>query len=198
MYFTDFTLNKSKDKTIIFIHGAYGTAGYWLPYLKSFNGYKIILLDMDYSAILNTNNDLDLTKLLLENYISDHNLVAVISHSLGTNFSNIFNKQNQVLNFNICPMVYSKRINTDNFNIELQSRIKFKDVKLRTNENLTLKLIEDSKGFISDRIFYLIPKADEFFIYDFPCGIQKISFSGDHFDIDNALNIIVNKLESEI
>jgi hypothetical protein len=198
MYFSDFTFNKSKDRTLIFIHGAYGTAGYWLPYLKVFNNYKIIVLNMNYSAILNTNKDLNLTKLLLEKYVLEHNLVAVISHSLGTIFSNIFNINNQVLNFNICPMVYSERTNIDNFNIELQSRINSKGVELRTNANLTVKLIEDSKSFISDRIFYLIPQADNFFIYDFPFSIQKIYFTGNHFEIENALNIIATNLVSEI
>ena len=41
-------LNKSKNKTIVFIHGFYANAGYWLPYLPFFKDYKIILFNLDY------------------------------------------------------------------------------------------------------------------------------------------------------
>lgn len=194
MYFSDFTYNKSKSKTIILIHGAYGTAGYWLPYLKLFDNFKIIVLNMDYSAILNTSKDLNLTKKLLNKYVNEQNLIAVISHSLGTIFSNFLTSQNQSLNFNLCPMVYSKRINIEKFGTELHSKLGPKNLKIKTDSNLTFKLIEQSKTYNSERTYYFVPLLDNFFIYDFPLEAKKIDFEGDHFEIKNALNLIIKKL----
>jgi hypothetical protein len=195
MYFSYFIFNKSKAKTIILIHGAYGTAGYWLPYLNLFNNYKIIVFNMNYSAILNSDKDLNITKLLLEKFVLEQNLIAVISHSLGTIFSNFFSSKKQVLNFNICPMVYSKKINSEKFNIELQSNFNPKNIKLKTNINLINNLIEESKKIISTTIFYFTPILDNYFIYDFPLEVQKIEFKGDHFRIENAINMVVKEID---
>ena len=51
-----YIFNKSKKKTIIFIHGLFGNSGFWLPFLPIFKHFKIILLDIDYSKLFE--NDL--------------------------------------------------------------------------------------------------------------------------------------------
>ena len=51
-----YIFNKSKKKTIIFIHGLFGNSGFWLPFLPIFKNFKIILLDIDYSKLFE--NDL--------------------------------------------------------------------------------------------------------------------------------------------
>lgn len=196
MYFSDFTYNKSNDKAIILIHGAYGSAGYWLPYLNLFDNYKIIVLNMDYSKILNKHQDLNNTKILLKKYQTENNIVAVIAHSLGTIFSNIISNRKDIIIYNICPVVYSKRINIQKFNIELKAKLNNKNSDSKTSPYLIEELIEDSKRYISKKLFYYIPYYDHYFIYNFPKKIQFFNFFGDHFDIKNSIIEISNKLKS--
>ena len=79
-----YIFNKSKKKTIIFIHGLFGSSGYWLPFLKYFKNFKILILDVDYPKIFIENpNKIDLHK-LLESMLEDFNEYILISHSMGT------------------------------------------------------------------------------------------------------------------
>ena len=194
MYFSDFTYNKSKDKSIILIHGAFGSAGYWLPYLNLFYNYKIIVLNMDYSKILNNHEDLINTKLLLQKYQTEYNIVSIIAHFLGTIFSHNISNRKDIIIFNICPVVYSIRINIQKFNIELMAKLNYKNSDSKTSPQLIKELIEESSRYISNELFYYIPYFDNYFIYNFPKNLQIINFFGDHFDIKNSIIEISHKL----
>jgi hypothetical protein len=194
MYFSDFIYNKSKDKSIVLIHGAYGSAGYWLPYLHFFDNYKIIVLNMDFSKILNKNEDLIIAKILLQKYQTENNVVAIVAHSLGTIFSNIISNRKNIFIFNICPVAYSKRVNIEKFKVELRAKLNSKNTNIKTSPHLIKNLIEESTRYITNELFYYIPYMDDYFIYDFPQNVHLFKFNGNHFDIQNSIFEISSKL----
>ena len=40
--------NKSKNKSVLFIHGLFSSSGFWLEHLRQFRDFRIILCDIDY------------------------------------------------------------------------------------------------------------------------------------------------------
>ena len=94
-------LNKDKVKVIVFIHGFYANAGFWLSYIDYFNEYCLVFLNYDF---LN-NNKIEKEKNLFNCIVkkNGHDIVAIISHSLGTFFSSTLMLSKNVIQFDICP-----------------------------------------------------------------------------------------------
>lgn len=186
-------LNKSKDKSIILIHGFYANAGYWLSYLPFFRDYKIILLNLNYFSLLNSNDKVktifnDLKTLQLENRIE-----AIISHSLGTIISSFIIYPSIGFHFDICPVSYAFRSDTNGFVNDLNFRINESGNTIRNNLNLVDLLIKETSDYMMKSSFLYIPNSDQYFKYKSTDNPEFI-FEGDHFEIENAISHIITQL----
>jgi hypothetical protein len=186
-------LNKSKNKSIVFIHGFYANAGYWLPYLPFFKDYKIILLNLDYFLLLDSNNKISKVTETLESLNLENNIHSIIGHSLGTIISNFFNYSSIKYHFDICPVSYASRIDTNGFINDILSRINESEENIKRNLNLVDLFIIESKDFMVKKSKHFIPDADQFFNYKSTAN-AKFIFKGDHFNITNAISHIVKFL----
>ncbi len=190
MIFDKLILNKSKDKSILFIHGFYANAGYWLPYLSFFKEYKIILLNLDYNCLLNTNDKKSKVIESIQSLKLENNIHAIIGHSLGTIISNFINCPSIKFHFDICPVSYASRINTSGFVNDIRSRINEHEINIKTNLNLVDLFINESKDYMLKKSILFIPNEDQYFIYKSTTN-TAFTFKGDHFDITNAISDIV-------
>ncbi|NQV77757.1 MAG: hypothetical protein HQ490_05310 [Lutibacter sp.] len=194
MITTQIVLNKSRDKTLVFIHGFYANAGFWLPYLPYFKEYKIVLLNINYSVLLNSNKQIAVITENISALRFDDGVVAVISHSLGTIFSNFINDHSKYVFFDICPVAYSNRSDTNGFVNDILLRVGETKKNIRNNLLLVDLLIYKSREFILDNRLLFIPDSDQYFTYQKTSNSEFI-FKGDHFEITNAISLINNMLK---
>jgi hypothetical protein len=186
-------LNKSKDKTIVFIHGFYANAGYWLPYLPFFKGYKIVLLNLNYFELLNSTDKVHAIFDLVKNLQLGNRLEAIVSHSLGTIISNFICKKSIGFHFDICPVSYALRSDTNGFVNDIKLRINESRFSIRRNLSLVDLLIKDTSEYMSKNSFLYIPDSDKYFSYKSTDNPEYI-FKGDHFEIVNAISHITTLL----
>ena len=191
-----FIFNKSKSNAIIFIHGFYANSGFWLNYFFLFKEFKIILLDINYNEILDLNlNKNDLNQRLKFQQESS-NVVAIISHSLGSVISDIWFRDASYYKYNICPITLAKRSNSIDFISYVSDRVKQDHETISNKMDLVDNfLVELRNDFNYSGINYL-PNNDEYFQYT-PITEKSIEFEGNHFDIENALSQILHQLSIE-
>ena len=187
-------INKEKVKAIVFIHGFYANAGFWLNYIDYFNEYCLIFLNFDF---LN-NNKIETEKNLFKCIVkkNGHDIIAIISHSLGTFFSSTLMLSKNIIQFDICPIGIGRNVNKSGF---------INTISLKTNQKEEiilndLKFIEYqffNKSFFqnSDNKILFIPDSDNYFNY-LDSVFLKVYFSGDHFNISNAIIDIKIQIES--
>ncbi len=178
-------LNKEKQKTILFIHGFYANAGFWLPYIEYFNDYKLVILNLKVNELNNIEKIIETFK---NKSVSEINYI--ISHSLGSIFSTKFSFSNKTTLFDICPIGHSKCIDKNNFIYKISTLTGIDLNKI----NEDFDYIENSykKKFRSkmiDNKVLLIPDKDEYFNYN-ASDLSTIFFEGNHFNVLNAIKYI--------
>jgi hypothetical protein len=187
-------LNKSRVKTVLFVHGFYANAGFWLPYLPYFKEYKIVLLNFNYSKLLNSKEQIAVINENINSLILNDNLIAVISHSLGTIISNFINKHPNAVYFDICPVAYSNRTDTLGFVNDILVRVSETENNIRNNLKLVDLLINKTREhMMNDRLLF-IPESDQYFTYQ-QTSNREFLFKGDHFEITNAISYITSMLK---
>jgi len=186
-----FTFNKKKKETIILIHGLYTTSGFWLSFFKFFKNYRIIAFDIKYDKLLATDFSKDNLKL---HFQVDGNIVAVISHSFGTVISDLlFNFSDNILH-KTCPIGFSKRIESSTFVLDVLNKTALSEASIQNSMKLVKDFMRIYRSDIkSDGNFY-IPHNDRYFEYNLPESTSINNFEGDHFDIKNALILIIDNL----
>lgn len=173
------------------MHGLFTGPGFWLPYLKYFSNYNVILVDIDYSLVTSIDQLLPDFKLKIENISHSKDIVAIISHSLGTCLSSLLGEDFSKFNINICPIYLGERKNTEQF-VEFISR---KDTSY--NSYKVHKILSEVGDFLHQKAFRVqamisrstllfIPDQDQFFSYKIESK-DSFTYAGDHFDINDAL-----------
>lgn len=187
-------LNKTKDKSIIFFHGFYSSPGFWLPYLSFFSDYKLILFNIDYNVIVESDFSFSNFLGVIEKHISSINPAAIISHSLGTIISTKISLMSLVPIFEICPIEKANRINTDKFINDIHKSIGVtKTIIEKRIELLDSFLIKLKSTSLNNHIQY-IPTSDGIFQYQ-ENSKNCIIFEGDHFNISSAIKNIAFNME---
>ncbi len=190
-----YTFNKSKKKTIIFIHGLFGNSGFWLPFLTFFNQFKILVLDINYPELFKH----DLKKINIkkhcESILKNDEEYTLISHSIGSIISQFFCSDKIKTSHEICPVYNVERINNEVFVNQIKARVDLSAIEIN-------KILIDSINFINDnsisenmhinKIQYF-PLKDQFFIYKNNFDKRK-QFVGNHFDINNSILMIMTDL----
>lgn len=194
LFTNQIVLNKSRDKTIVFIHGFYANVGFWLPYLPYFKEYKIVLLNINYSVLLNSKEQIVVITENINSLRFDNGVVAVISHSLGTIISNFIYDHSNCVYFDICPVAYSNRSDTNGFINDILFRVGETEKNIRNNLMLVDLLIHKSKEYILNNKLFFIPDSDQYFTYQ-KTSNREFIFKGDHFEITNAISNITNMLK---
>jgi hypothetical protein len=189
-----FVINKDKVKAIVFIHGFYANAGFWLNYMDYFKEYCLIFLDIDFLNKYKYETEKTLFNEILKK--NGYEIIAIISHSLGTFFSSTFALSKNIIQYDICPIGIGRNVNESRFvnSISLKTNkseeIILNDLKLIEYQYFKASFFENS----DNKILY-IPDSDDYFSYD-DSVFLKIHFSGDHFNINNAIIDIKIQLES--
>lgn len=185
-----YVFNKSKKKTIIFIHGLFGNSGYWLPFLNYFNNFKILILDINYPKMFKENPKKINFHKFLESMLEDDNEYTLISHSMGTVLAQSFSEKKIKISYEICPIKNSVKNNKKKFIEEINSLTNFSKEEIRNIlENATVFLSKDFKikNKLLNRKLY-VPRSDSFFDYSFNNNVEY--FDGDHFNITNSISMI--------
>ncbi|MBU3633161.1 hypothetical protein [Polynucleobacter sp. AP-Feld-500C-C5] len=184
------TLYKTRKKTALLIHGLFTTSGYWIPYLNFFSEFKLILIEVDYSGLIDIDEYVhEITKIIHGESIGV--LDIVISHSLGTLIAAKLPKNCYSYSFEICPMYSATLINENKFVDVILSKIiglssdGCKKILHNANDTI-IKNFRKDQDFIQRTTF--IPDCDLFFVYK-PLKNSK-NYNGDHFEIESALNQI--------
>lgn len=193
------TLNKSKPKILLLIHGLFASSGYWLPYLNIFREYKLIILDIDYRKVSDIDQYVSRVFAIIEAHAGGA-VDAIISHSLGTLIASRLTKDVRHFSFEICPVYCATRCNADNFVNEIERKIKF---SMSISEiwwllscvDRALAGHEISMHDSSCQKVYL-PDKDSYFLYDVRSEFKE--FRGDHFNIAEAVMDIGKVLANEL
>lgn len=183
-------LNKKGSTRVLLIHGLYATSGYWLNYLKWFKNSQILIVDIDYQIPFDFKSYVIELESLVDK-VFDGKLDFVFSHSLGTIIANLIPENKFNHSFEICPVHSSSRKNNSNFvDTLLQKSIKNNDLEsiIFKLSYIDQKLIDIKKNLkFSGKRTVLFPDSDDYFSYENIVKFNLIIFSGDHFDIENAL-----------
>ena len=185
-----YIFNKSKKKTIIFIHGLFGNSGFWLPFLPIFKHFKIILLDIDYSKLFE--NDLKKNNFItsLNSILKKDEEYVTVAHSFGTIISQFFSFLKIKTSYEICPIKSSVKNSKNKFIEEINSLTNYTEKEIhKTLEKARIFLSNDfceENKFLNKKIY--IPKIDSFFENSLINNVEY--FEGDHFNITNSLSMI--------
>ena len=185
------SLSKSKPRSIVLLHGLFTGPGFWLPYLKHFSDYNIVLIDINYSLMPDVADFLPELSQKIKKISETKDLVAIISHSLGTFLSALLGENLSKRNIHICPIYISERQCPDQFAQFISARDKAYSADdvllvLRKVDEFVRKNMERLKEVEVLSTFLLIPDQDPFFRY-ITDSLDVSFFPGDHFEIDKAL-----------
>ena len=187
-----FTFNKSKKETIILIHGLFGNSGYWLPFLKHFNNFKILILDINYQEIFKANPDKINFHNFFQSILEDDKDYTLISHSIGTVLAQFFPEKKIKISYEICPIKNSVKNNKKKFVEEINSLTNFSEEEIRN-------ILGEATVFLSNNFSVenkslnkkqYVPRIDSFFNDSFNDSVEY--FEGDHFNIINSISMINN------
>lgn len=185
-----YVFNRRKKDTIILIHGLYTSSGFWLSFFKQFKNFKIIAFDINYDKLLNCEYSREFIK---SKFLVDEHIVGVISHSFGTVLSDIiFEKKSEIV-YKICPIGFSKRIDTNDFVLDIINKTALSKDLISNTMKLASLFVSNTRNILTCNGEIYIPSNDIFFSYDIPKK-KNIEFNGDHFNIYNALNDIIDKI----
>jgi len=185
-----FIFNRKKDDTIILIHGLYTSSGFWLSFFKLFKNFRIIAFDINYDKLLKCEYTREFLKAA---FVVDGNVIGVISHSFGTVISDlVFDYENDKIH-KICPVAFSKRIEPNNFVLDILNKTSLSEESINLNKKLVNTFVSQMRDTLNCNGQIYIPIDDCYFSYDVPQK-NKIQFAGDHFNIGIALNEIINNL----
>ena len=186
-----YVFNKSKKKTIIFIHGLFGNSGFWLPFLPIFKKFKIIILDIDYSKLF----EKDLKKInlvaYLDSFLQKDEEYFTVAHSFGTVVSQFFSFRKIKNSYEVCPINSSvKNNNNKKFIKKINSLTNYSVKEIhntleKANTFLSNDFCKENK-FLNKKQY--VPKKDLFFDYSFINSVEY--FEGDHFNITNSISMI--------
>ena len=196
-YINVFTFNKTRKKTLVLIHGLFGNAGYWLTFLKSFDEFKLLIFNINYTKLLSKDleeiNFYDFVTLLLK----DEKDIFIISHSMGTVLAKYFPNEKLKFSFEICPIYNSVRKNKKQFIKEVNLLSKY-----RNNE--IMNILKNASFFLTRN--FLLKKEDIKIkkyapindIYFDNSLIKKLDyFEGDHFNIINSIKMILEHINDK-
>ncbi len=180
--------NKNKVNTIIFFHGLYANSGFWLPYFKYFKNYKLVFFEVDYRKFVFENKDWNNIFNEFKSYDDSENIVAIISHSLGTLMADLMFSNCGYTMYNICPILRAKKKESKKFSDFISIKIHlplFEVNECMSQVNLFINSVKKNLKFVG---YNFIPNNDSYFIYEeFD---ENISFDGDHFEVLNAIEIL--------
>jgi hypothetical protein len=184
-------LNRSKESTLLLIHGLFASAGYWLPYLSSLKDHKLIILNIDYKGIQNF--DLYVSRIVqIVEEAAGGMVKTVVSHSLGTFLASRLPDTLFHASIEICPVYAAKRKNQIDFLADIKRRVGFSASEVEIQNQLvmvdSLMKKREQNSSLDLKLHRLIPDADIYFEYFFN-GPYTI-FEGGHFEIEGALSFI--------
>lgn len=185
-----FVFNRKKENTIVLIHGLYTTSGFWLSYFKFFKNFRIIAFDINYDKLLKSDYSINI---LRDTFHVDGHIVGVISHSFGTVISDLVFDQNYEMIYKICPVAFSKRLESSNFVFDIVNKTILSEESINNNIKLVRSYLLKVKSSLSYSGQIYIPNKDCYFSYEIPKK-KKIEFNGDHFNISFALENIIEEL----
>jgi len=186
----------NEKNAIILLHGLYTNSGFWLSYLNLFKDSRIITCDINYDLLLKTQTAKSYLQEFQNECREDENIVATISHSFGTVVSDLAfeNKQNAV--FKICPVAFSKRLDTQSFILDIENKTALSKENIYEYINLVSDFTSKFKEQLNYNGSIYIPDQDGFFSYEVPEN-KKNEFKGDHFNIGLALSDIIAQLTNQ-
>ena len=187
-----YIFNKSKKKTVIFIHGLFGNSGFWLPFLPIFKNFKIILLDIDYSKLFENDFKKNNFVTYLDSILKKDEEYVTVAHSFGTIISQFFSFNKIKTSYEICPIKSSVKNNKNKFIEEINSLTNYSEKEIHN-------ILEKANAFLSNDFCkenmllnkkQYVPRMDSFFNYSFNNSVEY--FEGDHFNIINSI-LMINK-----
>lgn len=176
--------NRSKNKSVLFLHGLFSSSGFWLEYLREFRDFKIILCDINYQNFFKTPSVYNKNVM---DFCYENNVYASISHSFASSIN--LNVNDATTRINICPITYKSRVDSNEFIATIIRKTGFEKKFIKETLNSSEIYLKADQGINTTdtgNMINLIPNNDIFFNYN-----DSSNFEGDHFNISNAINNIL-------
>jgi pimeloyl-ACP methyl ester carboxylesterase len=191
-------LNRSRKNNVLFVHGVFANSGFWLPYLRGFKNYRLLLLDVNYQGVRNLTQYLQLVEEIIAVKASGQ-VEAIIGHSLGGLLAGQLPASIRKISYKVCPVYNAVRSDRNSLVINLRQRLKQKFTAQQIRAQLAevdcaLLGLRSLNPDLSDRglcINYL-PNNDPLFNYN-TSSASRI-FAGDHFNVGAAMDEIGREL----
>jgi hypothetical protein len=186
-------IGKNKPNCIVLIHGLFSHPGFWLRYLRLFNGSCLVLVSVNYDRLPIIDEYIVDLKRDLKRFLARKSAIKLIAHSLGSYVALKLGSIPNVESYHICPVYSADRKNRKMFvNLlhEMQPNLNHDEIyEILKSVNSVLELEKKlvCKATI-DQLNSYVPKEDLFFEYSLTGN--EINFEGDHFDIYSALKKI--------
>ena len=181
-------LNRSKPRSVLFIHGLFTTSGFWLPYLHHFREHRLLILNIDYHSISRVTPYVGAVCQVIAGHAAGK-LDAVLSHSLGCVLASELPAMLTQKRYDLCPVYCATRTGKEGFVSEIERRTGW------TQSQIAAQLAEADSAIASrsresrdDAATIYVPDSDEFFTY--APSLPYRYFRGDHFQVDEAVSEI--------
>lgn len=195
-------LNKSKPRTLLLIHGLFTSSGFWLPYLSSLKQYRLLILDIDYSAVHEVQGYVDQVAAIIAAQAGGR-VAAVLSHSLGCVLASRLPAPLLEASIEICPVYCATRRAPEEFVAAIGNKLK----GALPAAAIRQQLAEADAAIAAHAAFaappappgapqplICLPDNDPHFAYHPAAGAACLTFPGDHFEIGAALAAVSARL----
>lgn len=177
------TINRSKAESILFIHGLFATAGFWLPYMHFFRGYRLDFLNVDFVKLA---GHLDTGLEEVVKLASELAPRAVVCHSLGCTLGHHIDHPNTYL---ICDVSQALRSDPTKFTTVIEEMVGEDATFVRSGLQAAELYYQRISNNHSSTHVSFTPDSDEFFIYG-----GEANFCGTHFEVTKAVADISGRL----
>lgn len=182
-------LQNNNKETIVFLHGLHTNAGFWLPALANFKGFRIILININYEIFFSSSDPFaDFDNYLIRNedvYGSKH---ILIGHSFGAVLA-----AKSLLHFRrriyVAPVFSATPKDINAFGLEVAQRLGCDSTAAscieKSKRALSIAQQVDVGELMMRGDIFMLPDADKYFDYHrLPSGPSVVSYAGDHFQIN--------------
>lgn len=170
-------LNRNHQSTVALVHGLFASEGYWLPYLKLLQDYRLLLVGVAYGSDQFEPHSVSAA---LSDICREENVKIMVGHSLGASLVRL--TEVEVGKVLICDVGRAQRLLMPPFDQLIPNFGKTSHNEVKASlANATL-LYDAVKNYVGGADITLTPSHDKYFSY-----FEKPNFNGTHFDIEDAM-----------
>jgi hypothetical protein len=189
------TLGKRKPRQLVLIHGLFSNGAFWIPNLNILENFQVTLLSVDYAAVFKSGISLREVAERADKLVGEKP-AHLIGHSFGS-WLGLHLQSTFVSRSFICPTFASLEFHAEPFCSEISRRTAIAVGEIAPLVACAVQYKGRQAGELNYRTsdnFYL-PRDDPYFRYAERFGKGAThEYSGGHFDVSGAVEMIADRL----